>query len=140
MFDRTRLSRIITLALASCAVTWAFAAGAMARPDIGQVVTAGAAPVYKTVPGDVNKAPSTSSAPAFKGIVADSNKTPDRAVVDRNIASLGHGGKAGPANVVNAGNDDTGTIALITAIAAMLVAIAAVTLIIIRPQPPVLRT
>ncbi|MEA2382341.1 MAG: hypothetical protein QOH72_2312 [Solirubrobacteraceae bacterium] len=140
MFDRTRLSRIITLALASCAVTWAFAAGAFARPDVGTVTAAGPAPAYKTVAGDVNKAPSTTSAPAFKGIVADSNKTPDRAVVDRNIASLGHGGKAGPANVVNAGNDDTGTIALITAIAAMLVALAAVTLIIIRPQPPVLRT
>jgi hypothetical protein len=139
MFDRTRLSRLITLALASCAVTWAFAAGAFARPDTGQLATAGVAPEYKSVQGDVNKAPSSSSAPAFKGIVVDSNKTPDRAVVDRNIASLDHGGKAGPTRVVSAGNDDTGTIALITAIAAMLVALAAVTFIFIRPQRPVLR-
>jgi hypothetical protein len=140
MFDRTRLSRLITLALASCAVTWAFAAGAFARPDVGQVTTAGAAPVYKAVPGDANKAPTTSSAPGFKGIVVDANKTPDPVVVDRNIASLDHGGKSGPNRVVSAGNDNTGTIALITAIAAMLVALAAVTLIIARPQRPVLRT
>jgi hypothetical protein len=140
MFDRTRLSRLITLALASCAVTWAFAAGAFARPtDLGVVASAGVAPEYKPARGDVNKAPSSSSAPAFKGIVVDSNKTPDPVVVDRNIASLDHGGKAGPNHVVSAGNDNTGTIALITAIAAMLVALAAVTFIFIRPQRPVLR-
>jgi hypothetical protein len=142
MLDRTRLSRLITLALASCAITWAFAAGAMARPDIqpAPATTANAAPAYEVVAGDTNKAPSASTAPAYQPAIGDSLKTPDRAAVDRNLASLDHGGKTGPTRVVTAGNDNTGTIALITAIAAMLVALAAVTLIAThRPQRPVLR-
>jgi hypothetical protein len=44
MFDHTRLSRIITLALASCAVTWAFAASSFARPDSPPPNTGVAAP------------------------------------------------------------------------------------------------
>src|SRR3954469_3585736 len=137
MSDRTRLSRLITLALASCAVTWAFAGSALARPDSPNA-TATPAPVYKVGGGDPDKAPSANRPPAFKAIVVDANKAPDRAAVDRNLASLGHGGKAGPARVVSAGNDNTGTIALITAIAAMLVALAAVTLIAVRPRGPAL--
>jgi hypothetical protein len=152
MLDRTRLSRLVTLALASCAVTWALAAGASARASTGaapayKVVTGDAdkapsasrPPAFKVVTGDADKAPSASRAPAFKGIVADANKTPDRAVVDRNLASLRHGGKTG-GPVVATGDDNTGTIALITAIAAMLIALAAVTLIFVRPQRAVLRT
>jgi hypothetical protein len=137
MLDRTRLSRLITLALASCAVTWAFAAGAFARPD-ATIATTTAAPAFKAVPGDTDKAPSATRPPAFKGIVVDVNKTPDRAAVDRNLAALRHGVK-GPGVTVAATDDNTDTIALITAIAAMLVALAAVTYIVIRPQRPVLR-
>jgi hypothetical protein len=136
MSDRTRLSRLITLALASCAVTWAFAASSFARPDT-PVATAAPAPVYKAVQGDTDKAPAASRPPAFKGIVVDTNKAPDRAAVDRNLASLGHGGTT--TGVVVASDDNTDTIALITAIAAMLVALAAVTYIVIRSQRPVLR-
>ena len=135
MLDRTRLSRLITLALASCAVTWAFAAGAFARPD-GPNTAVTPAPAYKVVPGDTDKGPQAAKPPAFKGIVVDTNKAPDRAAVDRNLASIGHGSQSGPA-VASDGNTDT--IALITAIAAMLVALAAVTLIAVRPQRPVLR-
>jgi hypothetical protein len=137
MLDRTRLSRIIMLALASCAVTWALAAGAMARP--ADAPNGPAQPNADVAPPPVYKVvPSASTAPAFKGIVADTNKAPDRAAVDRNLASLNHGGKAGPVHVVSAGNDSTGTIALITAIAAMLVALAAVTFIAVRPRGPAL--
>jgi hypothetical protein len=137
MFDRTRLSRLITLALASCAVTWAFAAGAFAQPADDPTATAGPAPVYKAVAGDTDKVPNASRPPAFKAIVVDANKTPDPAVVNRNLAaSLGHGPKT---TGVVASDDTTGTIALITAIAAMLVALAGVTYIVVRPQPPVLR-
>lgn len=136
MFDRIRLSRLITAALATCAVTWAFAAGAFARPDT-LIASGASAPVYKAVPGDTDKAPVASRPPAFKGIVADSNKAPDRAAVDRNLASLGHG--KGPGVTVAGSDGNTDTIALITAIAAMLVALAAVTLIVVRPQRPVLR-
>jgi hypothetical protein len=136
MFDRIRLSRAITAALAMCAVTWAFAAGAFAHPDTS-TASAALAPAYKDVAGDTDKAPAATRPPAFKAIVVDANKTPDRAAVDRNLASLKHG--KGP-GVTVAGNDsNTDTIALITAIAAMLVALAAVTLIVVRPQRPVLR-
>jgi hypothetical protein len=136
MFDRTRLSRLITLALASCAVTWAFAGAALARPDNPPQT---AAPAYKTVAGDTDKVPLVvTRGPAYSGVVADANKTPDAAVVDRNLATLSHGGKTG-APVATTGPDHTGTIALITAIAAMLVALMAVTLMFVRPQGPVLR-
>jgi hypothetical protein len=138
MLDRTRLSRLITLALASCAVTWAFAAGAFARPDLS-VATATPAPVYKAVPGDTDKAPAANRPPAFKGIVVDTNKVPDPKVVDRHVPTIGHGGKT-PGTVVASGDDDAGTIALVMAIVAILIALGAVTFIVVRPQQgPVLR-
>lgn len=138
MFDRTRLSRLITLALASCAVTWAFAAGAFAQPADDPTATAGPAPVYKAVAGDTDKAPSASTAPAYEPASGDRLKAPDPAVVDRNLASLGRGPRT--TGVVVATDDNTDTIALITAIAAMLVALGAVTYIVVRPQQgPVLR-
>jgi hypothetical protein len=139
MFDRTRLSRLITLALASCAVTWAFAAGAMARPADGPTATAGPAPVYKAVPGDTDKAPNASRPPAFKGIVVDTNKVPDRAVVDHNLAGVGRGVRANPNAPVVTSTDDTGTIALVTAIVAMMIALGVIAFVATRPQPPVLR-
>ena len=138
MFDRIRLSRLITLALASCAVTWAFSAGALARPDTA-TTTAPSAPVYKAVQGDVDKAPSASTAPAYQPAIGDSLKTPDRAAVDANLANLARGGKTPGVTVASTGDDNTDTIALITAIAAMLVALGAVTFIVVRPQRPVLR-
>jgi hypothetical protein len=139
MFDRIRLSRLITLALASCAVTWAFSAGALARPDTATTTTTTSAPVYKAVQGDVDKAPSASTAPAYQPAIGDSLKTPDRAAVDANLANLARGGKTPGVTVASTGDDNTDTIALITAIAAMLVAIGAVTYIVVRPQGPVLR-
>ena len=139
MFDRTRLSRLIRLALASCAVTWAFAAGAFARPDVQPNAEVAPPPAYKVVAGDTDKAPSASTAPAYQPAIGDSLKAPDAAVVDRNLAAnVGHRPKT--TGIVVASDDNTDTIALITAIAAMLVALAAVTYIVIRPQqPPVLR-
>jgi hypothetical protein len=137
MFDRIRLSRLITLALASCAVTWAFAGSAFARPDI-TVASATPAPVYKAVAGDTDKAPSANRPPAFKAIVVDTNKAPDPVVVNRNLAaSLGHGPKT--TGVAVTSNDNTGTIALITAIAAIMIALGTVAFLATRPQPPVLR-
>ena len=137
MFNLSRPTRLIALALASCAVMWAFAAGAFARPDT-TVGTATPAPVYKAVLGDTDKAPSASTAPAYQPAIGDRLKAPDLAVVDRNLASIGHAPKT--TGVVVAADDNTDTIALITAIAAMLVALGAVTFIVIRPQQgPVMR-
>jgi hypothetical protein len=134
MFDHSRLTRVITLALASCAVTWAFAAGAFARTDVPTTSVA-TPPAYKVVAGDTNKAPSASTAPAYQPAIGDQLKTPDRAAVDRNLASL----NTGKTGVVVATDSNTDTIALITAIVAMLVALGAVTLIVVRPQRPALR-
>jgi hypothetical protein len=138
MFRTVRLSRLITMALASCAVTWALAAGASARPDTA-VTTADQAPAFKVVPGDTDKAPSAGTAPAYQPAIGDHLKTPDRASVDSNLAVLAASSGKTPGTNVVAGDDNTDTIALITAIAAMLVAIAAVTYIVVRPQRPVLR-
>src|SRR4051812_40981760 len=138
MFDRTRLSRLITLALASCAVTWAFTGSALARPDV-TVATAAPAPVYKSAPGDTDKVPSANRPPAFKAVVVDANKTPDRARVDNSLATLGRGVRANPNAPIVTNDDDTGTVALVTAILAMLLAAGAVTYVATRPQPPVLR-
>jgi hypothetical protein len=118
MFDLSRLTRLITLALASCAVTWALAGSALAVPD-KSLVTAAGTPTVDTAPGDVNK-------------------TPDPAQVQKVLNGISRG-KTGPVRPAVDTNDDTGTIALIVAIAAMLTALGAVTLIVTRPQRPVLR-
>jgi hypothetical protein len=133
MFDFSRITRLITMAVASCAVTWAFAGGAMAvpaPPDTGSPSTT--APAFKTVPGDVNKAPV--SAPAFKPTAGDTVKTPDPAQVQRVLNGISRG-KAGPVHAnVPSSNDDTGTIALLVAIVAILMALGAVSLSVVRPM------
>jgi hypothetical protein len=137
MYDRSRLTRLITLALASCCVTWALAAAAQARPDVAPPSVATAAPAYKPVAGDTNKAPGATTAPAFKPGAGDTAKTPDPRQVERVLNGIGRG-KAGPQTVVDTSHD-TGTIALIVAIAAMLVALAAMTLIAVRQTRPAMR-
>ena len=134
MFDHSRFVRMITLALASCAVTWAFAGSALARPDALAAGAAPAAPAFKDVAGDTDKAPSTPT-PAFKGVAADVDKTPNPAQVDRVLASLDSKGTT-QARVDT--NDDTGTIALFVSIAAILTAVAAMTLGITRSRRPML--
>ena len=135
MFDHSRLVRLLTVALASCAVTWALAAGAFARPDAGATTTEqSSAPAFKFAPGDTNKAPSaTTQAPAFQPTAGDTAKTPDPAQVQRVLNSINN---KTPAPAVDT-TDDTGTIALILAIAAILAALGAVTLTITRTHRPV---
>jgi len=134
MFDHSRLVRLITVALASCAVTWALAAGAFARPDAGATTTHQSAPAFKFAPGDTNKAPSaTTQAPAFQPAAGDTAKTPDPAQVQAVLNGIDH---KTPAPAVDT-TDDTGTIALILAIAAILAALGAVTLTITRTHRPV---
>src|SRR4029077_1197314 len=117
--------RLITVALASCAVTWALAAGAFARPDAGATTTdQSSAPAFQAVPGDTNKVPSANTqAPAFQAVAGDSAKTPDPAQVQRVLNAID---TKPPAPAVDT-TDDTGTIALILAIAAILAALGAVT-------------
>jgi len=135
MFDHSRLVRLITVALASCAVTWALAAGAFARPDAGATSTEqSSAPAFKFAAGDTNKAPSaTTQAPAFQPTAGDTAKTPNPAQVQAVLNGIDH---KTPAPAVDT-TDDTGTIALILAIAAILAALGAVTLTITRTHRPV---
>jgi hypothetical protein len=118
MLDLSRLTRLITLALASCAVTWALAGSALAVPDNSFAIAAGT-PTVNTAPGDVNKAP-------------------DPAQVQKVLNGISRG-KTGPVRPAAGNNDDTSTIALILSIAAILTALGAVTLIVTRPQRGVLR-
>ena len=135
MSDRSRLVRLITLALASCAVTWALAGSALARPDTSTTAAQGNAPAYKFAPGDTNKAPGASTqAPAFTPAAGDSAKTPNPAQVQAVLNGLD---KKSPQPAAGT-TDDTGTIALIIAIAAILTALGAVTLTVTRTQRPML--
>jgi hypothetical protein len=131
MFDHSRLVRLFTVALASCAVTWALAAGAFARPDTGTSTNdQSSAPAFTFAAGDTNKAPA--SAPAFQAPVGDTAKTPNPAQVQAVLNGIDHKSTAPAAGTT----DDTGTIALILAIAAILTALAAVTLTITRTHRP----
>src|SRR3954453_12640565 len=139
MYDRSRLTRFITLALASCCVTWALAGIAQARPDISTSTsdTATAAPAYDPVVADTNKGPSATNAPAFKAVAGDTVKTPNPRQVQAVLHGSGRGKAPAPSAAVTDGNDDTGTIALIVAIVAMLTALAAMTMIALRQTRPV---
>jgi len=145
MYDRSRLTRLITLALASCCITWALAAGAaQARPDSpNREVAPNAAvappPVYQAVQGDTDKVPSASTAPAYQPATGDNLKTPNPRQVQGVLHTIGHGKTPGRPAGASAGNDDTGTIALIVAIVAMLTALAAMTMIALRQTRPVMR-
>src|SRR3954453_15249670 len=140
MYDRSRLTRFITLALASCCVTWALAGVAQARPDISTSPpdTAPAAPPSDPVVADTNKAPSATNAPAFKAVAGDTAKTPNPRQVQAVLNGSGRGKAPVPSSSVD-GSDDTGTIALIVAIVAMLTALAAMTMIALRQTRPVMR-
>ncbi len=89
------------------------------------------------MPGDTNKVPSADSqAPAFRAVAGDTAKTPNPAQVQRVLNGIDN---QTPAPAVDT-TDDTGTIALILAIAAILAALGAVTLTITRTHRPVAGT
>jgi hypothetical protein len=137
MYDHSRLTRLITIALASCAITWAFAGSALARPDSPNrgPNAAVAAPVYQ---GDTDKVPGATTAPAFKPVAGDTAKTPDASQVQRVLNGISRGKTPGQPAVAGT-NDATGTIALIVAIVAMLTALGAMTLVAMRRTHPVMR-
>jgi hypothetical protein len=149
MFAPFRLTRLLIAGLAACTVTWAMAAGAQAvptqdatsdsgRPAFKDVASdanepqAAARPDFKVVPGDV-KAPQAGSRPDFTSVAGDVKSDADRA---RAIPP------AAPATPVSvpAPDDDTSTVALILAIAAILTALGAVTLTVTRLPRGALRT
>jgi hypothetical protein len=129
MFDHSRFVRLITVALASCAVTWALAVAAPAMPA-GDTAVAAAAPAFQDVPGDTDKAPTTQPAAPAAG---DVNKVPDPAQVQRVLNGI----DTKTTQPVVDTTDDTGTVALALAIAALFIACGAVTLTLTRPRHPV---
>ena len=138
MLDHARLVRLITAALASCAVTWALAVGAFAVPatDVPADTGTTPAPAFKAVPGDVDKVPSAATAPAYQPAIGDRLKTPDPAQVARVLNTVGHDGRL-PSSVPG-GGDDHGTLALAIVVVALLAAFGAGTVLVTRTQRPML--
>ena len=136
MFNHARLIRLITAAVASCAVTWALAVGASAVPPIDVPADTGtsSAPAFKAVPGDIDKVPSASTAPAYQPAIGDRLKTPDPAQVDRVLNTVGHDGRL-PTSVPG-GGDDNGTLELALVIGGLLAAFGAMTVSVTRTQRP----
>jgi hypothetical protein len=135
MLDHSRLVRLITVALASCAVTWAIAGTAMASPAGDATTTEqSSAPPFRDAPGDTNKAPAaTPQAPAIQAAAGDTAKTPN----PRQVQAVLNGLDQSPQPSADT-TDDTGTAALIIAIIAILTAIGAVTLTITRTERPMM--
>ena len=156
MFAPFRLTRLLTLGLAACMVTWLMAASAMAEPvhtpPQDEPATTGDRPAFKAVPGDV-KEPETASRPDFKAVPGDvkepqAGTRPDFKPVPGDVKSNADRARAvdplpaaAPTSVtVPAADDDTSTIALVLSIAAILTALGAVTLTVTRaPRRGVLR-
>lgn len=137
MYDRSHLTRLTTAALASCAVTWAMAGAALARPDVSSQAGASPAPAFKAVAGDTNKAPG--AGPGFEAVAGDTAKAPDPRQVERVLNGIGRGTAPGRPAGVTTTDGSTGTIALIVAIVAMLTALVAVSLTVMRAPRPLLR-
>ena len=129
MFAPFRLTRLLVVGLAACAVTWALAAGALAMPlESPQSAAADSAdrPAFKDVTGDV-KEPQAAARPDFKVVPGDIKSDADRA------RAIPTPEPSAPVNVPAAPDDDTNTVALILSIAAILTALGAVTLTVTRP-------
>jgi hypothetical protein len=129
MYDRARLTRLITCALASCAATWLLAATAPAHPT-AMAGGRAAAPAFVAVPGDTNKAPSTAPAyqPRFGDHLAQANA--------EETGRLRAGSDPRRLQPAGTSGDDTATIALIAAIAAMVAALGALALAAARTDRP----
>ena len=139
MLDHARLVRLVTAALASCAVTWALAVGAFAVPAIDVPADTGAtpAPAFKAVPGDIDKVPSAAAAPAYQPSLGDHLKTPDPAQVARVLDTVrGHEGRQ-PTSVPG-GGDDHGSLALALAVVGLLAVFGAGTVLVTRTRRPML--
>jgi hypothetical protein len=163
MFAPFRLTRLLFVALAACAVTWAMAASALARPvlPLQEDQTTGARPEFKDVAGDVQG--SAASRPDFKVVPGDAKapeagNRPDFTPVQGDIKAPEAGNRPAfiavqgdvksdadraraippavpttPVTVPAPASDGTSTVALILSIAAILTALGAVTLIVTRP-------
>jgi len=121
MFDRSHLTRLITLAVMTCAATWMLAASALAHPD----ALAG------------GTAPSAAAAPAYQASAGDTLKTPNTAQVDRVLAGIGNKG-ALPHSTAN-GAEDVDPLVIVLSLFALVAGLGAATLIVTRRQSAVLR-
>ena len=100
MLDRSQITRLITIGLATCAVTWLLAAGALAGPYI---------------PADTGSA---NTAPAYKVVPGDTGKTPDPAQVQKVLAGIGNHG-ALPHSTAN-GSGDVAPLTIVLSIAGVM--------------------
>jgi hypothetical protein len=135
MHAPSRLNRLLTFGVATCAVTWAFAGGATARPIMPPVDRdhAGDAPAYKLTTGDhsVPVVAGKTAPPPYK-VAAGDRSVPNAAQVQGVLDNVGRGQPTRVERVVAAADGNTDTIAMILSIVAMLTACGAVTLTVTR--------
>jgi hypothetical protein len=143
MFAPHRITGLLTIALAACAVTWAVGGVAVAKPVVmRQPPSMNHRPEFKAVVGDRHE-PAHPGRPAFTVVQGDSHESAhagrpaftvvqgdvksdaDRARAVVPAASVAAAHAAAPA--APAADDNTGTAALIVSIAAILTALGAVT-------------
>jgi hypothetical protein len=123
MLASSRLVRLLLIGLAACAVTWAYASVAAAKPvdvqPVASAATAAASPVTAGV-GD--------------------HSVPNPRQVDAVLADLRRDGAAEENGAPSPAGSDTETVALVLSIVAILTALGAVTLTVTRPRGRVLGT
>ena len=132
MLDRSRLTRLVTCALASCAVTWALAVAAPAMPEPATPPSRPPRRRSRTSPGTPNKVPTTQ--PAASRRRRRRTRSPNPAQVQRVLNGI----DAKTAQPVVDTTDDTGTVALDRSRSRRCSSpCGAVTLTLTRPRHPV---
>lgn len=118
MLVSSRPFRLLLIGLAACAVTWAFASVAAAKP--------------------IDVQPTAAASPVTAGVGDHSVPNPQQ--VDAVLADLRRDGAAEENGAASPAGSDTETVALVLSIVAILTALGAVTLTVTRPRGRVLGT
>ena len=130
MFAPYRITRLLMMALAACAATWAIGGVALAKPIVmRQPASLHHRPDFKAVVGD-RAEPEHPYRPAFTAAPGDVKSDADRArAIAPPVTAVA---VRATAPAAPAADDGTGTAALILSIAAILTALGAVTYIATR--------
>jgi hypothetical protein len=120
--------RLLLIGLAACAVTWAFAGVAAAKPTDPAWSTPVASPT------------TAAASPATAGVGVGDHSVPDPRQVDAVLADLRSERAADATGASSSAGSDTETVALVLSIIAVMTALGAVTLTVTRPRSRALGT